>query len=159
MALTAGSKAPDFTLKTLTADGLKDVTLSDNYGKSSTVLLFFPAAFTGVCTTELCDASGGLEAYSGLNAVVYGISADTPFAQQAWAEKSGITVPLLSDYQKETIRAYDVVLADLAGLGPGSQRAVFVVDKEGVIRHAEVTPTPLELPDMDAVKAVLGGLA
>lgn len=159
MALSLGSKAPDFTLKTMTPEGLKDVTLSANFGSKNTVLLFVPAAFTGVCTTELCDASAGLSGWQGLNAEVYGISADTPFAQKAWADKSGITIPLLSDYQKATIQAYDVVLPDLAGLGPGSQRAAVVIDKEGVIRHFEVTPTPLEVPSFSAIEEALKGLS
>lgn len=158
MAIAVGSKAPDFTLKSMTENGLEDVTLSSNYGSKNTVLLFFPAAFTGVCTQEMCDASNGLGGASGLNAAVYGISADTPFALDAWAKKSGITTPLLSDYQKETIKAYDVVLPDLAGLGMGSQRAAFVIDKVGIVRHVEVTPTPLEVPSFDAIKEALAGL-
>ena len=81
MPLAVGAKAPDFTLKTKTADGLKDVKLSDNFGKKNTLLLFFPMAFTGTCTTEMCEVSQGLNAYTDLNADVYGISADNPFAQ------------------------------------------------------------------------------
>ncbi|MEJ5169681.1 MAG: redoxin domain-containing protein [Fimbriimonadales bacterium] len=155
MPLSPGTIAPDFTLKTLTADGLKDVRLSDNRGKRNTVLLFFPAAFTGVCTQELCDVTAGLAAYADLDADVFGISPDTPFAQDAWAKQNGIGITLLSDYQKEVAKAYDVLLPDLVGLGPGSARAAFVIDKEGVIRHAEQTPTPLELPDFDAVRRTL----
>src|SRR5690349_22884983 len=83
MPLAVGTKAPDFTLKTKTADGPKDVKLSDNFGKTQTVLLFFPAAFTGVCTTEMCDATGGLAEYEKLGATVYGVSVDGPFAQEA----------------------------------------------------------------------------
>src|SRR3989338_427717 len=91
MAISVGSKAPDFALKTKTADGLKDVKLSDNFGKKNTVLLFFPLAFTGVCTQEMCDVSRGISAYSSLNAEVYGVSVDSPFAQEAWAQKEKIT--------------------------------------------------------------------
>jgi peroxiredoxin len=159
MALAVGTPAPDFTLKTMTEEGLADLTLSSSFGQQNTVLLFFPAAFTGVCTQEFCDASGGLGEYAELNAQVIGISADTPFAQSAWAKANGITVPLASDYQKSTIEAYDVVLPDLAGLGAGSKRAAFVVDKEGVIRYSEETPTPLELPNVAAIKAALAELA
>jgi peroxiredoxin len=83
MPLAVGSQAPDFTLKTKTADGLKDIKLSDNFGKKQTVLLFFPLAYTGVCTQELCDISSGLSAYAGLGAEVYGISVDSPFAHEA----------------------------------------------------------------------------
>ncbi|MFN3683890.1 MAG: redoxin domain-containing protein [Fimbriimonadaceae bacterium] len=158
MPLSPGTIAPDFALKTMTPDGLKDVRLSDSRGRRNVVLLFFPAAFTGVCTQELCDVSAGLSAYAELDAEVYGISPDTPFAQDAWAKQNGISITLLSDYQKETAKAYDVLLPDLAGLGPGSARAVFVVDKEGVVRHSEQTPTPLELPDFDAVRRALEAL-
>ena len=87
MPIKVGSKAPDFTLKSKTATGLVDVKLSDNFGKKNTVLLFFPAAFTGVCTQELCDISAGLSQYARLNAAVIGISIDTPFAQEAWAKQ------------------------------------------------------------------------
>ena len=93
MPIKVGSKAPDFTLKSKAASGLVDVKLSDNFGKKNTVLLFFPAAFTGVCTQEMCEISAGMGQYARLNAAVIGISIDTPFAQEAWAkqEKIGIT--------------------------------------------------------------------
>ena len=83
MPIAVGSKAPDFTLKTKTSEGLKDIKLSDNFGKKQTVLLFFPAAFTGVCTTEMCDTTGGMAEYEKLGAQVYGISVDTPFSLKA----------------------------------------------------------------------------
>jgi len=87
-AYTVGSKAPDFTLKTKTSDGLKDVKLSDSFGRKQTVLLFFPAAFTGVCTQEMCDISSGLGQYVALEAEVYGISVDNPFAQKPGRSKA-----------------------------------------------------------------------
>jgi len=87
MPIKVGSKAPDFTLKSKAASGLVDVKLSDNFGKKNTVLLFFPAAFTGVCTQEMCEISAGLGQYGRLNAAVIGISIDTPFAQEAWAKQ------------------------------------------------------------------------
>src|SRR3954471_21058845 len=114
MPLSTGSKGPDFTLKSKTPTAL-NIKLSNNFGKKNTVLLFFPAAFTGVCTKEMCDISGGLNAYSGMNADVVAISVDTPFAQQAWAQKENITIPLASDLNKETIKKYDVVFPMLAG--------------------------------------------
>lgn len=155
MPLAVGSKAPDFTLKTKTADGLSDVKLSDNFGKAQTVLLFVPAAFTGGCTKELCDVSAGFGEYEKLGAKVYGISVDSPFALEAWAKASHITIPLLSDMNKTTTRAYDVVLPALAGIYEASARAAFVIGKDGVIKHVEQTPTPKELPNFDAVKAAL----
>src|SRR5205814_4169775 len=114
MPIAVGSKAPDFTLKSKQASGLVDVKLSNNFGKKNTVLLFFPAAFTGVCTSEMCSVSGGLNAYSDMNADVVAISVDTPFAQQAWAQKEKITIPLASDLNKEVIKKYDVVFPMLA---------------------------------------------
>lgn len=158
MALTAGTKAPDFTLKSKTADGLVDVTLSANFGQKPTVLLFFPLAFTGVCTQELCDLTGGLDAYQGLGADVIAVSVDSPFAQEAWAQKEGIKIRLVSDLNKTTTQAYDVLFPGLAGIGDTSARAAFVIDRDGVIRHAEQTATPKDLPDFEALKAVLAQL-
>ena len=155
MALKIGATAPDFTLKTKTAEGLEDVTLSKNFGKTATVLFFFPLAFTGVCTQEFCDLSGGISAYNDLNAEVYGISIDSPFSQEAWSQKEKITIKLLSDLNKTVIKAYDVVFAGLAGIGDASARAVVVIDKQGKIVHVEQTPTPKDLPDFNAVKTAL----
>ncbi len=158
MAIPSGSKAPEFSLKTKTAEGLQDIRLADNIGHRNTVLLFFPLAFTGVCTKEMCDVSGGIKAYQDLNASVIGISVDSPFAQEAWALKEQITIPLASDLNKEVAKAYDVLLADLVGIGAASARAAFVIDKEGVVRYAEQTPTPLELPSFDLIRATLAQL-
>lgn len=155
MAIKTGTKAPDFTLKTKKTDGLADVKLSDHFGKKNTVLLFFPLAFTGVCTQELCDITSGLNAYKNLGAEVYGISVDSPFAQEAWAQKEKIGITLLSDLNKKTAKDYDVLLSDLIGLGSVSARAAFVIDKQGVVQYSEVTPTPKDLPNFDAVKSTL----
>lgn len=155
MALAKGSKAPDFTLKTKTAEGLADVKLSDNFGKRPTVLLFFPLAFTGTCTQEMCDVTAGLDAYAKLDAAVYGISVDSPFAQEAWAQKEKIKVTLLSDLNKEVTKSYDVLFPALAGIGDTAARAAFVIGKDGVIKHSERTPTPKDLPDLNAVIAAL----
>ena len=159
MALSTGTKAPDFTLKSKTADGLKDVSLSANFGKKNTVLLFFPLAFTGVCTQEMCDISGGLSAYSDLNAEVIAISVDSPFAQEAWAKKESIGLTIASDLNKEVTKQYDVVFPMLAGVGDTSARAAFVIDKAGVIQYSAQTPTPKDLPDFNAIKAALAQLA
>jgi peroxiredoxin len=158
MALKIGSAAPDFTLKTMTANGLEDVTLSKNFGVKPTVLLFFPFAYTGVCTDEMCDKTGGIAAFRNLNAEVYGISVDSPFAQEAWAKKENITVTLLSDLDKKVITAYDVVFPQIAGIGDASARAAIVIDQAGKVVYAEQTPTPKDLPDFEAVKAVLAKL-
>lgn len=155
MPIAVGSKAPDFTLKTKAADGLKDVKLSDNFGKKQTVLLFFPAAFTSVCTTEMCDQSNGLGDYEKLGAQVYAISVDNAFAQEAWAKANKITLPILSDLNKTVTKAYDVVFPNLAGIGDTSARAAFVIGKDGVVKYAEQTPTPKDLPNFGAIKAAL----
>lgn len=155
MALSVGSKAPDFTLKSKNASGLVDVKLSDNLGKKNTVLLFFPLAFTGVCTQEMCDITSGINAYQTLGAEVYGVSVDSPFAQEAWAQKEKIGVSLLSDLNKKTAKDYGVLLDDLIGLGSVSARAAFVIDKQGVVQYSEVTPTVKDLPNFQAVKSAL----
>lgn len=157
MPLSAGTQAPVFTLKSKSASGLADVTLPAS-GKN-TVILFFPLAFTGVCTQELCDVTAGLGAYAALNAEVIGVSVDSPFAQEAWAQKEKIGITLVSDLDKEATNAYGVLFPGLAGIGATSARAAFVVDKNGVIQYAEQTATPKDLPDFDAVKASLQALA
>jgi len=159
MALSAGTKAPLFTLKSKTSDGLKDISLADNFGKKNTLLLFFPLAFTGVCTQELCEISAGFSAYSSLNAEVLAISVDSPFSQEAWAQKEKISIPLLSDLNKKTATDYGVLLSDLIGLGSVSARAAFIIDKNGVIQFSEQTPTPKELPDFNAIKTALQKLS
>jgi len=158
MAIKVGSKAPDFTLKSKNATGLVDVKLSENFGKKNTVLLFFPAAFTGVCTQEMCDVTAGLSQYSNLNANVIGISIDTPFSQEAWAKQEKIAFPLVSDLNKNVIKAYDVVFPNLAGIGDTAARAAFVIDKQGVVQYSEQTPTPKDLPNFSAIQTTLSGL-
>lgn len=158
MALPVGTPAPDFELLTKNANGLEKIKLSDHKGTRNVVLLFVPAAFTGVCTEQLCDASGGLSDFTDADAVVYAISPDTVFAQEVWAKQNNITIPLLSDYQKSAVKDYDIVLPDLAGHGPGSQRAAFVIDKQGIIQYSEQTPTPGDKPDSNAIMAALTSL-
>jgi glutaredoxin-dependent peroxiredoxin len=162
MAIAVGSKAPDFTLKSKQASGLVDVKLSNNFGKKNTVLLFFPAAFTGVCTKEMCDVTASLSAYSSLNADVISISVDNPFAQEAWAQKEKIGLTLASDMNKTTSQAYGVAINDLGGLvsgfGTTSARAAFVIDKNGVVQYSEQTGSVKDLPNLDAVKAALAKL-
>lgn len=155
MPIAVGSKAPDFTLKTKTADGMKDVKLSDSFGKTQTVLLFFPAAFTSTCTQELCEVSGGLGDYTNLGAQVYGISVDNPSAQEAWAKQNKIGITLLSDLNKTVIKAYDIVLPTLHGMYEAAARGAFVIGRDGIVKYAEQTPTPKELPNFAAVKAAL----
>ena len=157
MPLPIGSQAPDFTLKSKTPVDA-EVKLSNNLGKKNTVLLFFPLAFTGVCTTELCDISSAFGTYASLGADVIAVSVDSPFAQLAWAKQEKITLTLASDLNKTVIKAYDVVFPMLAGVGDTAARAAFVIDKAGVIQYSEQTPTPKDLPNFEAVKAVLAKL-
>ena len=163
MPLAVGTKAPDFTLSTKTADGPKQIALSDNLGKRNTLLLFFPMAFTGTCTTEMCEVSAGLNAYDDLNAAVYGISGDNPFAQEAWAQKENITVPLLSDYDHEVAKSYDVMYDSFLpqmnlGMAGVPKRSAFIVDKNGVIQYAESNDDARQLPNFEKIKAKLAEL-
>lgn len=158
MAIQVGSKAPDFKLKSKNASGMTDVQLGTNLGSKNTVLLFFPLAFTGVCTKEMCDITSGLNAYSSLNAEVIGVSVDSPFAQEAWAQKEKIGITLASDLNKKTAKDYGVLLDDLAGLGSTAARAAFVIDKNGVVQYSEQTPTPKDLPNFNAIRETLAKL-
>jgi len=158
MAIPIGSKAPDFSLKSKTASGLVDVKLSDNFGSKNTVLLFFPLAFTSVCTQEMCDVTSGLNAYSGLGADVIGVSVDSPFAQEAWAQKEKIGITLASDLNKKVAEAYGTLLPDLLGLGAVSARAVFVIDRNGAVQYSEQTATPKDLPNFNALQETLAKL-
>ena len=155
MPIAVGSKAPDFTLKSKTSTGLVDVKLSDNFGKQQTVILFFPLAYTGVCTQEMCDQTSGLGEYEKLGASVLAISVDSPFAQEAWANTTKIGIKLASDLNKTVIKAYDVVFPMLAGVGDTAARAAFVIGQDGVVKYAEQTATPKDLPNFAAIKAAL----
>ena len=155
MALNPGSKAPAFTLKSKTNDGLVDISLADNFGKRPTVLLFFPFAFTSVCQDEMCSVSAGIDAYEALDAAVFGISVDSPFAQAGWANANQITIPLLSDFNKEAAAAYDVLYEDLLGFKGVAKRSAFVINKAGEIVYSSSSDDPKELPDFEAIKAAL----
>ena len=163
MAIKVGDKAPDFTLTTLGADGPELVTLSEQTAGSKTVLLFVPMAFTGTCTEEFCSVTQGLGEYEELGAKVFGISGDNPFAQAAWAEKEGIGITLLSDYEHEAAAAYGIAYESFLPdknltMGGVPKRSAFVIDGEGVVQYAEVNDNPGDLPNFDAIKAALKGL-
>jgi peroxiredoxin len=163
MSIQVGDKAPDFTLVSKTADGPQLVKLSDHVGKSNILLLFVPMAFTGVCTAELCDISTGLADYQALDATVFGISGDNPFAQEVWAQKEGITIPLLSDYEHAVAKAYGVAYEQFLPeknliMGGVAKRSAFVIDKAGVVQYAEVQEHPKDLPDFEKIKETLRGL-
>jgi len=155
MALNTGSKAPEFTLKQKTADGLQEVSLADTLGDKNAVLLFFPFAFTSVCQDELRTVSGGFDEYEKLNAAVYGISCDSPFAQEAFAKANHITIPLLSDYNREVCAAYDVKYEELLGYAGVAKRSAFVINKDGEVVYAWSSDDPHDLPPFDEIKAAL----
>jgi len=154
MSVDVGSKAPDFTL---TSDEGKPVTLSHNLG-SNIVLAFFPAAFSSVCTKELCTFRDQMSRLNAANAKVFGISVDTFFALKAFREQQQLTFPLLSDFNKEVIQQYGVYNPDMIGLKGISRRAAFVIDKEGVVRHAEVLMDARNEPNYDQVFETLASL-
>lgn len=157
MSLKVGDKAPEFTLKSFTpSEEPLDVSLSDYKGKNL-VMLFFPMSFTGVCTAEMCEMSS--DSYRELGAKVIGISTDGTFVQKAFAKQSNITIPLLSDFNKKVIRDYDVVHPEFAhGQLETAKRAVYVIDKDGIIRYVEVTPTPGDQINFEALKEAIGKL-
>ena len=164
MALSIGTKAPDFALSCKTSEGISLIKLSDNFGRKNTLLLFFPMAFTGVCTAEMCDTSNELGTYEDVNAQVYGISGDSPFSLEAWAREKNIKVPLLSDYDHTVSRAYGVAYDSFAPqrnlpISGVAKRSAFIVDRNGVIQYAESSDDPKQLPNFEAIKATLKELA
>lgn len=152
MSIAAGAKAPDFTLPN---QDREPVTLSDAVKKGPVVLAFFPAAFSGVCTTEMCHFRDSSSELNKVNAQVLGISTDTFFALKAWGDAQKLNFPLLSDFNKDVIRQYGVVNPDMIGLKDISKRAVFVVDRNGVVKHAEVLDDARNEPDYGKVKAAV----
>ena len=154
MAAEIGSQAPDFTL---TNHDRQPVTLSGQRGRP-VVLAFFPAAFSSVCTKELCTFRDSLARLNEANAQVYGISVDTFFTLKAFHDQQHLTFPLLSDFNKQAIRDYGVFNEDMVGLKGIAKRAVFVVDREGVIRHREVLDDARQEPDYSRVFTALDSL-
>lgn len=163
MSIQIGDKAPDFNLVTLTAEGPQTFKLSDHIGESNILLLFVPMAFTGGCTTEFCDISKNISTYNALEAKVLGISGDNPFANAEWAEKEGITITLLSDYEHTATKDYGIAYESFLPeknliMGAVPKRSAFVVDKQGVVQYAEVLDVPSDMPDFEAIQACLKNL-
>lgn len=154
-SIKVGQQAPDFTL--YDSDKQK-VTLSSYKGKN-VLLLFFPQAFTGTCTKELCSTRDNIAVYNDANAQVFGISVDSVFTLGKYKEEQHLNFPLLSDFNKTTSTEYgslyDSFVFDMKGV---SKRSAFVVDKQGVIRYAEVLETATDLPDFTAIQKVLSEL-
>ena len=160
MSIQPGAIAPDFTLVTMTENGPELFTLSDALKESKVVLLFVPMAFTSVCTDQFCGVSQGLNEYADLGAKVIGVSGDSPFAQAAWAEKEGISLPLLSDYEHEVTKAYGIAYEQFLPdknliMGGVPKRSAIVIDQDGTVLYSEANDNPGQLPDMAKVKAAL----
>ncbi len=159
MALQTGDQAPNITLLHKAPDGVKKVALGDEMKGKNVVLLFFPAVGTGVCTEEMCTVSEDWDAYKNLNADVYGVSVDSPFAQEVWATANNITIPLLSDFNKEAIEAfgakYDVWVPGTFDMNGVAKRSAFVINKEGKVVYADVLENAGEMPDLGKVKEAL----
>jgi glutaredoxin-dependent peroxiredoxin len=151
-----GSKAPDFTLmdSDRTPRSLKD------FAGKKTVLAFYPGAFTGVCTKEMCAIQDALAALNSLDAQVVGISVDSTFANTEFAAKNKLGFPLLSDHAREATRLYNVELPDFAGI-PGysvAQRSIFILDKDGTVKFSWIADNPGIEPDYGTIVAELGKL-
>lgn len=155
MSIAIGTKAPAFSLNDTEK---KKVTLEDFKGQNL-VILFFPLAFTSVCTAELCSVRDSLATYNGLNTAVVGISVDSPFTLGKFKAEQNLNFPLLSDFNKEASQAYgayyDNFVLDLKGV---SKRAAFVVDKEGTVKYTQVLESAGDLPDFEAIKKTLAEL-
>src|ERR1043165_5219419 len=155
MALQPGQSAPDFTLHDTEKQPVK---LSDQKGKN-VVLLFFPAAFTSVCTKELCGFRDNLARYNDMNAEVYGISVDMPYSRKEFKKQLNLNFPLLSDFNKEASTAYDTIYDHWhMGMKGVSKRSAFVIDKEGKIQYAEVLDNASLEPNYDAIDETLSRL-
>ena len=155
MAVEVGTKAPDFTL--VNQDREK-VTLSQELQAGNVVLAFFPGAFSGTCTKEMCNFRDTMSNFTKVNARVLGISTDTFFTLKAWADQQKLGFPLLSDYNKEVIGVYGVVNPDMVGLKNIAKRAVFVIDKGGVVRYREVIDDARNEPDYGKLNEALGNI-
>ena len=148
MSLQIGQAAPQFIL---VSDELKSVALSDYKGKK-VVIHFFPMAFTGTCTTQLCTMRDSFGYYDGLNAQILGISVDSPFTLKKFKEENNYQFPLLSDFNKEVSAAYGAIYEEFVlGLKGVSKRAAFVLDEEQNIIYAEVLEKATDLPDFNAI--------
>jgi peroxiredoxin len=155
MAIEVGAKAPDFTLQN---QDREPVTLSEQLKNGPVVLAFMPAAFSGTCTAEVCAFRDSSSELNQVNATVLGITVDTFFALKAWADAQKLTFPLLCDFNKDVIRTYGVVNPDMIGLKDISKRAVFVIDRGGVVRHREVLDDARNEPNYAKVKEALSNL-
>jgi glutaredoxin-dependent peroxiredoxin len=155
MALQVGDKAPDFKL----FNSEKEEISLDTFNGKNLVIQFFPAAFTGVCTNQMCEMRDSMARYNSLNAEVVGVSVDSPFTLGKFKAEQGLNFSLLSDFNKTMINEYGVYRHDFVlGMNGVANRAAFVVDKDGIIRYAEVLDSPGNLPNFAAMNDVVAGL-
>ena len=155
MKIEIGQKAPEFVLRDTDKN---KVSLTDQKGKNI-VLLFFPLAFTGVCTKELCSVRDNIADYNTSAAQVFGISVDSPQTLGKFKAEQGLNFPLLSDFNKDASVNFGVLYEEFAGWMKGvSKRSAFVIDKEGVVRYAEVLENAGELPNFQAIQNILKSL-
>lgn len=152
MSRLVSKKAPDFKLQNTNGE---EVSLSDFKGKKNVVILFFPLAFTSTCTEELCHTRDNLKIYNALDAEVIGISIDTFFTLKEFKQSQNLNFTLLSDFNKEASKSYDVLYEDFFGMKGVSKRSVFVINKEGVVTHEEVLENASDLPDFNRIQEEL----
>jgi peroxiredoxin len=157
MTIEVGQEAPDFAL--VEKPGQPPRRLSEFRGQKNVVLLFFPLAWSSVCTREMCSLRDDYSAISGTAAEVLAVSVDSPFALQAWAREQSFPFPLLSDFNKDVSRQYGVLYDELLGLRGVAKRAAFIIDKDGTVRYAEVCPQASELPDLEAIRRTVSELS
>ena len=157
MAVEIGQEAPGFSLYD---QDREERCLAEFKGKN-VVLAFYPGAFTDVCTTEMCVLRDQGGEFKSLNAQVLGISVDPPFAQKAWADANNLNFPVLSDFNRDVVNKFDVALPNLGGLQGyvAANRAVFIVDKDGVVRYRWLAPSPGDEPDYEEVRRALDQLS
>ncbi len=155
MAVEIGAKAPDFTLPN---QDREPVTLSEQLRSGPVVLAFFPAAFSSVCSTEMCTFRDSATELNAVGATVLGVSVDTFFALKAWGDAQHLNFPLLSDFNKDVIRQYDVFNEDMIGLKGIAKRAVFVIGRDGTVAHSQVLEDARNEPDYARVTQALASL-
>ena len=155
MSIAVGAKAPDFELPN---EDREPVKLSEQLKNGPVVLAFFPAAFSSVCTTEMCTFRDAASELNKVGAKVLGVSVDTFFALKAWKDAEKLNFPLLSDFNKTVMAQYDVLNPDMIGLKGIAKRSVFVIDKSGVVRHREVLEDARNEPDYGKIKQTLASL-
>jgi len=155
MKINKGDKAPDFTLKNTESE---DVTLSSFQGESNVVILFFPLAFSSVCTEELCAVRDDIKKFESLKTQVLSISIDSFFTLKEFKKAQNLNFPLLSDFNKTTATAYGALYDEFFGMKGVAKRSAFVVDKKGVVQYAEVLEKASDIPDFEAIKTTLSSL-